>query len=94
MPEKTTNCSQHGTQPETFVCQHLVDSLQTGERVGMCWSRESDQARPDAWCLACEERREAGGGEWTSEVLNHTRVKLLCGACYDTTKAQNYSSGG
>ena len=89
MSEKTTTCARHGQQPETFVCQHLVESLRTGERVGMCWPRDSDQERPDAWCLACEQRRDEGGGGWTDETLESLKVTLLCGACYDQTKAHN-----
>lgn len=89
MLEKVTNCSQHGLQPETFVCQHLVACLRTGEVVGMCWPGDSDQERPDAWCLTCEQKRETAGGEWTDELLAHVHVTLVCGSCYDRAKALN-----
>ena len=94
MAEKTTNCAVHGVQPETFVCQHLVASIRTGEKVGMCWPRDTDQMRPDAWCLACERKRDEGGGEWTDAVLRDVHVTLICGSCYDRAKSLNFQSGG
>ena len=94
MAERKTTCAVHGLQPETVVCQHLVASLRTGDRVGMCWPRDSEQERPDAWCLACEQKRESAGGEWADEVLADVHVTLLCGSCYDSAKTLNYPSGG
>jgi hypothetical protein len=44
-------------------------------------------ARPDAWCSACEQARIESGGDWTPEVEEELRVKLLCGACYDYAKS-------
>ena len=93
MADRTTNCAVHGLQPETFVCQHLVASLLTGEVVGMCWPRGSDQQRPDAWCLACERKRESVDGEWTDSLLQDVHVTLICGACYDRAKHLNYPTG-
>jgi len=79
-------CNTHGLQEQTFVCEHIVNSMHTGVRVGFHWSRDSDQRRPDAWCSACEEVRIAAGGEWTDEVMKVVNIKVLCGACYDHAK--------
>lgn len=84
-PEKV-KCAVHGWQAETFVCQHIWNSLSTGVPVGFHWSAESMSEHPDAWCSSCEEaRREAGGG-WTPAVEEKLNVKLLCGACYEHAK--------
>ena len=41
------SCDIHGDQEETFVCQHLVDSLHTRKPVGFYCASEP---RGDAWC--------------------------------------------
>jgi hypothetical protein len=86
-PKNRVTCSVHGTQDETFVCAHIVETLHTGKAVGFHWPRESaGDPRPDAWCTQCENKRVAGGGEWTEEVMEFVDMKVLCGACYDRAK--------
>jgi hypothetical protein len=80
-------CSIHGWQEVTFVCQHIVQSLHTGVAVGFHWPGENSDARPNAWCSACEKFRIEAGGDWTPEVEKKLGVKLLCGACYDHAKS-------
>lgn len=80
-------CDVHGWQEQTFVCQHIVQSLHTGIPVGFYWSANSTNARPDAWCSACEAARVEAGGDWTPEVEAKLKIKLLCGACYDHAKS-------
>ncbi|MEZ5919154.1 MAG: hypothetical protein R3D66_04345 [Alphaproteobacteria bacterium] len=81
-------CVEHGLQPETFVCQHLVQSLQTGTLCGFWCAEDPDNPRPDAWCNACEELVNRTGG-WNDESESFAGVKLLCGKCYDRVKALN-----
>jgi hypothetical protein len=85
-PQKI-QCDVHGWQEMTFVCQHIAQSLHTGIPVGFHWSAKSTNARPDAWCSACEEARIEAGGDWTPVVYAKLNVKLLCGACYDHAKS-------
>jgi hypothetical protein len=59
----------------------------------MCWPRDSGGERPDAWCLACDQKRDNAGGEWTDDVLAEVNVTLLCGSCYDHVKWLNFSTG-
>ncbi len=73
-------------QSETFVCQHVVESLHTKVAVGFHWSREDASSYPDAWCAACETARLEGGGEGTDELMNMVRLRILCGACYLNAK--------
>ena len=83
------SCAKHGEQPETFVCQHIVETLSDKQARGFHWSSADDSPYPDAWCWGCNERVLAAGGEWTDEVLDYTRVRLLCAACYQVAKALN-----
>jgi hypothetical protein len=81
-------CTIHGLQQRTFVCQHIAEGLVKRDRVGFFWTREDpDNPRPDAWCSACEDRARATNGEWTGAALEHLQSKILCGACYDFAKA-------
>jgi len=80
------DCPEHGLQQETFVCQHIVQGLSEGRRVGFFSARDLDNPRPDAWCSECNERVRASGGEWTGEAEAKLGAKLLCGACYDRAK--------
>ena len=85
----TVECHAHGEQEQTFVCQHLLGALRTGEKVGFF---SSGGPRGDAWCSACEEfrRREGGStGDWNERSEAFAGVKLLCGACYDRLRAQH-----
>lgn len=79
---RLTECGEHGLQPETFVCQHVAESLNTGRPVGFWWPAESDQEYPDAWCTECNERHKRCGYEWEGEAAEHLGAKLLCAACY------------
>jgi hypothetical protein len=85
----TVNCHVHGAQPETFVCQHVVQTLRDGVPRGLFWANEPNEPRPDAWCADCNSRVAASGGDWTPEAEALARVALLCGACYDRAKAIN-----
>lgn len=82
-------CGKHGTASATFVCQHLVASLSSGERVGFVAAVDSTAPRPDAWCHTCESVRIRCGGEWTDESESFAGVTLLCSSCYDEVSTLN-----
>ena len=66
--EKYVECCEHGKQQSTYVCQHIVQSLENGEPRGFCCSTESpNNPRPDAWCNECEVRVNEAG-EWNDET--------------------------
>ena len=80
-------CSVHGTQDKTFVCQHIADGLIARRRVGFFWTTDDpDNPRPDACCTDCSARVAANGGEWVGEAREHLKPKVLCAACYDLAK--------
>jgi hypothetical protein len=86
---RQVRCERHGLQDETFVCQHVVQSLRDSIPRGFYWAQKSEQERPDAWCSECNETVSRSGGEWTKEAEQFAGVKILCGACYDLAKALN-----
>ena len=90
---ESVECRVHGVQPTTFVCQHIADSLRTGEPVGFYWSRDDVSPRPDAWCSACNDRVERSGGEWVGDAREHLGAKVLCGSCYDDARRQCLGDG-
>src|SRR5258708_34870535 len=80
-------CDVHGWQQRTFVCQNIAEGLIRRKPVGFFWTADDpNNARPDAWCSACEERVKATGGEGIDRALEHLQPKILCGACYDAAK--------
>ena len=82
-------CSVHGKQQTTYVCQHLVQSLRDDIPRGFWWATESpDNPRPDAWCSECEEHVN-DAGEWNDEAEDYAGIKILCGSCYDNVKELN-----
>jgi len=87
--QKTVECVRHGVQPQTFVCQHIAESLVSGEPVGFFWPADTDELRPDAWCSECNRRVAKTGGEWIGEAAKHLGAKLLCAVCYDHARALN-----
>ncbi len=88
-PSRTVECDEHGPQPETFVCQHIVQGLVEGRPYGFWWADDPENSRPDAWCTACNDLLKKHGGEWNDTTESFAGVKLLCGACYDTARAAN-----
>jgi hypothetical protein len=83
----SVRCTAHGNQQATLVCQHIFDGLAHRKRVGFFWTIcDPDNPRPDAWCVACEERVRATNGDWIDQSLEHLQPKVLCGACYDLAK--------
>ena len=87
------HCDIHGQQDETFVCQHIVQGLSEETPYGFWWANDPDSPRPSAWCTLCNDLVAQANGEWTDDVLEVAKVKLLCGACYDQAKAMNFTVG-
>jgi len=89
MGARLIDCPIHGLGTETFVCQHVVRSLETHEPVGFFGSGSSPLVRPHAWCAECHRRHEAAGYRWVGEAKEKLGAKLLCHQCYDSAKALN-----
>jgi hypothetical protein len=85
----TVHCVEHGETEPAFVCGHLV----RGVGLGFFVAYDPGNARPHAWCGACEALRIRHGGEWPEEVERSLGVTLLCGGCYDRARDRNLGSG-
>ena len=85
----TVECAAHGTQPATFVCRHIVETLRTGQPRGFFQAEAAGNPRPDAWCRDCEARVQATEGEWTDDSEAFAGVTMICGACYDRARQIN-----
>lgn len=86
---RSVECGEHGRQPATFVCQHIAQSLLSGNPIGFFWSADAEEERPEAWCAACDELVARCGGDRTGEAAEHLGAKLLCAMCYDRVRALN-----
>ncbi len=81
-------CDLHGPTEIAFVCQHIACGLLLRERVGFYWTgADPDDPHPDAWCTACEDRRNKAGGEWVGAAEKHLQAKILCEECYQVAKS-------
>ncbi|WP_215408428.1 hypothetical protein [Vibrio gigantis] len=89
MGNRVIKCCVHGEQQETFVCQHIIQTLEDGKARGFWWANDPENERPDAWCTECEHMVQITNGEWTEESEAFAKVSLLCGACYDKAKSIN-----
>jgi hypothetical protein len=84
--DEVVECGRHGSQPKTFVCQHVVQSLRDGVARGFWWAEDPGNPRPHAWCTGCNQRLARAGGEWTGWAEELAGVTLICGACYDRAR--------
>jgi hypothetical protein len=88
------SCDRHGVQAETFVCQHIAQSLVSREPVGFFWPADASERQPDAWCRECNQRVAATHGEWTGDAAAQLGAKILCGECYEEARRLNLGGGG
>lgn len=80
------HCTAHGKQGIGLVCTHVAHAIDSGERVGFYWGDDTDTARPDAWCAACEEALIALEGADADDWFLRADFKILCAACWDEAK--------
>ena len=80
-------CPEHGRQGIGLACTHVAHAIDSGEPVGFFWGDDTDTARPDAWCWACEQAlRAVPAGESTDEWFLACDNKVLCAGCWDLAK--------
>jgi Zn finger protein HypA/HybF involved in hydrogenase expression len=82
-------CSKHGIQDETFVCQHIVQGLEENKANGFHYPADLEEERPNAWCSKCNDLVKNHNWNWTEEVLEVAQIKILCATCYDQAKVKN-----
>ena len=82
----TANCPTHGSQGIGLVCTHVAHAIDSRERVGFFWGDDTDTARPDAWCAACEQKLVALNGASSEQWFVEAEFKILCAACWDEAR--------
>ena len=87
---KTANCPTHGLQGIGLVCTHVAHAIDSGERVGFFWGDDTDTARPDAWCAACEQKLVALKGASAEGWFVEAEFKILCTQCWDEARRLLY----
>jgi hypothetical protein len=90
---ETCECREHGEQPVTLVCKHILAA--SGEIGGFVTyeSQHEDDLR-DAWCEVCEAHLNARGGdraEGSVEVPDG--FFPLCAQCYRAREANARRAG-
>jgi hypothetical protein len=84
-------CSHHGRQGIGLVCTHIAQAADRGEQVWFFWGDVTDTARPDAWCLKCEQAlRRLPAGAFSDAWFAACDFKVLCSACWDHAKRVLY----
>ena len=80
MPSLT--CATHGRQPETYVCKHIITSLQKGEPCGFWWGL--DGGTYEALCTDCNNLSPEAFAKQAKDL-----IRPLCYGCYRDAAALN-----
>lgn len=88
MVDTKANCDRHGEQELAIACIHVCRSLDSRDDVGFYWDPDSNGARHDAWCHACEQWSLANPDESPEVWMKVTEFKFLCVRCWDEAKAR------
>ena len=86
MKQSQIQCPVHGREGIGLVCEHIVVAVDRGGRVGFFWGDDTDTARPDAWCLACEQGLLALDGASSEQWFRDAHFKVFCAKCWDEAK--------
>ena len=79
-------CPTHGNQGIGLVCTHVAHAIDSGVQVGFFWGDDSDTARPDAWCSACERALRALDGKSSEAWFIAAQFKIICAGCWDVAR--------
>jgi hypothetical protein len=88
---KAVECPEHGAQPATYVCQHLLQTLRDSKPRGFFCANDGSEY-PDAWCHECEQMLVAAGGEWTEDLGRWCRP-AVCPLLLPSAETQWFMKG-
>ncbi len=69
------DCDKHGSNEETFVCSHILETLQTKTPTGFHWILD-EEGGVQAFCDACWN---ATDDEWAE--MSGTVCRMICLNC-------------
>lgn len=87
---REVQCAAHGRQGIGLACTHVAHAIDSGEQVGFFWGDDTDTARPDAWCAACERALLPLNGASSDDWFRRADFKILCAGCWDEAKRVLY----
>lgn len=83
MSDENCDCAEHGLQPITFVCTHIVGSASPETPGFVSFASEDEHDLRDAWCEACDAYLQENGGEWVEgDVEVPGGIAIICAECY------------
>jgi hypothetical protein len=85
---RLVTCDEHNESRASFVCAHLLLTLEDGVPRGAIWQRDEDGC-VNAYCGACDAMLEAGGGAWTAELEARADIKMICEKCFERVLSIN-----
>jgi hypothetical protein len=91
---ETCECREHGTQPATFVCKHML-TARCGEIHGfVSYESQHDSDLRKAWCEDCEAHVQAIGGDLMEDSVEvPDGFHRLCSQCYRALEAEARRAG-
>lgn len=75
-------CGTHGRQKQTYVCKHIIETLEDGEPRGFYWDY-SENAH-EAICKACNDLDEVAFQKAMTDTMRE-----LCYGCFREAAAMN-----
>lgn len=75
-------CGTHGRQDTTFVCLHIIQSIQKGEGCGFWWNKVDGDFQ--ALCTACNDLTEQEFFAREADIIN-----VLCFGCFQDAASLN-----
>ena len=94
MEDEFCECDEHGKQPLSFVCKHIIE-VSRPKTVGfISYPREDDKDLRDAWCDECNEYLQSNGGQWIDNKIEAPAgIGILCAKCYLLKEADASHAG-
>ena len=84
------NCQEHGAQGVGRICTHIANANGV-DPLGFMWGDSYGNARPDAWCKACEDAlRAIPAGQSFDPWYAACAFQPLCEKCWDLAKFALY----
>ncbi|AHE52898.1 hypothetical protein [Sphingomonas sanxanigenens] len=94
MDDDFCDCAEHGPQPITFVCSHIVDRASPETAGFVSFPAEDGDDLRDAWCEACEAYLQENGGEWVEGAVEVPGgIRIICAECYRRREADARLAG-
>jgi hypothetical protein len=84
MPDLT--CHEHGQQPGTIVCRHLLTEKNRGFHPA---GDETEDPLCGGWCAECESIYLQEGESCTEAFLAQADFGSICQICYQEAKRRN-----